>query len=53
VHSFGEWISPHRLKRVQDVFWRPETDLDRGLYRCRSGYRAEFAAGASDDDDYE
>jgi len=38
VYSLGEWISPHRLRRVQDLLWRAETDTAMRLYRCRSGY---------------
>jgi CRISPR-associated protein Csy2 len=41
VYSFGEWISPHRLTRVQELLWRPESDLEKGLYRCYSGYQNE------------
>ena len=54
VYSLGEWISPHRLHNVDDLFWHAETDTAKGLYRCRSGYvapgtEAEFL----DDDAYE
>lgn len=38
VYSLAEWISPHRLDRVQDLLWRAETDAQKGLYRCHSGY---------------
>ena len=38
VYSLGEWISPHRLQSVQALLWHAETDSDKGLYRCRSGY---------------
>jgi CRISPR-associated protein Csy2 len=41
LYSFGEWISPHRLDRVQELLWRPQTDIERGLYRCYSGYSRE------------
>ena len=39
IYSFGEWISPHRLRSVDELWWRAETDPDKGLYRCRSGYQ--------------
>jgi CRISPR-associated protein Csy2 len=41
IYSFGEWISPHRLKRVQELLWRPEANLDTGVYRCYSGYQRD------------
>ncbi|GAB7537292.1 type I-F CRISPR-associated protein Csy2 [Burkholderia sp. 3C] len=39
VYSFGEWLSPHRLTHPHELMWAPETDTERGLYRCRSGYQ--------------
>ena len=53
VYSLGEWISPHRLHSVDDLFWHTdEADAAKGLYRCRSGYVAPGAQGdAMDDDD--
>ncbi|MCK9510310.1 MAG: type I-F CRISPR-associated protein Csy2 [Pigmentiphaga sp.] len=38
VYSIGQWISPHRLRQVQDLFWWPDYQPDAGLYRCRNGY---------------
>lgn len=38
VYSLGEWISPHRLQSMQALLWHAETDSEKGLYRCRSGY---------------
>ncbi|BBP95854.1 CRISPR type I-F system protein Csy2 [Burkholderia sp. SFA1] len=43
IYAFGQWISPHRLKDVHELFWKPETDLAKGVYRCRSGYAHESA----------
>lgn len=51
VYSFGEWVSPHRLKHVHELLWRAETDLDTGLYRCRSGYVHDRSTSASADDE--
>ncbi len=43
VWSIGQWISPHRLKRLDDLFWVPDHDpehpTEHGLYRCRNAYR--------------
>ncbi|MCW5236212.1 type I-F CRISPR-associated protein Csy2 [Verminephrobacter eiseniae] len=38
VYSFGEWISPHRLSQPEELWWYPETDQAKGLYRCRNGH---------------
>lgn len=38
LHSVGEWISPHRLTRADQLLWRPEHDPSTGRYRCRSAY---------------
>lgn len=42
VWSLGQWISPHRLKRLDDLYWVPDHDPDHptehGLYRCRNAY---------------
>ena len=38
VYSLGEWISPHRLHNVQALLWHADTNSEKGLYRCRSGY---------------
>jgi CRISPR-associated protein Csy2 len=50
VYSMGQWISPHRLNHVHEMMWRPETDVETGLYRCRSGYMPDaLASGWTDD----
>ena len=51
VYSLGEWISPHRLQSVQALLWHAETDSEKGLYRCRSGYQPTGAAAALGDDE--
>lgn len=42
VWSMGQWIGPHRLNRLDDLFWVPDHDpehpTEHGLYRCRNGY---------------
>ena len=52
VYSLGEWISPHRLQNVQALLWHAETDGDKGLYRCHSGYQPA-GLGATPWDDEE
>lgn len=39
VYSIGEWISPHRLDRLEQLLWWPEIDETTGLYRCRNAYQ--------------
>ncbi|MBQ0959802.1 type I-F CRISPR-associated protein Csy2 [Ideonella sp. 4Y11] len=40
IWSIGQWISPHRLRRLNDLIWqsghdhRSEQPNDHGLYRC-------------------
>ncbi|MDF1484520.1 type I-F CRISPR-associated protein Csy2 [Ramlibacter sp. H39-3-26] len=46
VYSLGEWISPHRLRSLEQLLWHAETDAAQGLYRCRSGYAADAAPDA-------
>lgn len=40
VWSMGQWISPHRLRRLSDLVWQPDTSPDDvpTLYRCINGY---------------
>ncbi len=40
VYSLGQWISPHRLSRVEDLLWYSDHDPASGLYQCRNDYRA-------------
>ena len=43
VWSMGQWVSPHRLKKLSDAVWAPDHDLSQpdghGLYRCVNAYR--------------
>jgi CRISPR-associated protein Csy2 len=40
VWSVGQWVSPHRLKRLSDLVWAPDNDynphqpMHQTLYRC-------------------
>lgn len=51
VYSFGGWIGPHRLRTVDQLLWWPESDLETGLYRCRSGYHHDHEDPDSHTDD--
>lgn len=39
VYSMGQWISPHRLGDVSELFWEPIHDPITGLYRCINAFR--------------
>ncbi|MCL7715817.1 type I-F CRISPR-associated protein Csy2 [Stenotrophomonas mori] len=52
IYSMGEWIGPHRLDHLDALLWQAETDLERGVYRCRNGYIASDGPGEIDDDFY-
>ena len=51
VYSLGEWVSPHRLPSVQALLWHAETDQEKGLYRCRSGYQPAGTDALHSDDE--
>ncbi|WP_066342385.1 type I-F CRISPR-associated protein Csy2 [Azohydromonas lata] len=39
VYGMGQWISPHRLNRFEDLFWYvPAHEDSPDLYRCSNGY---------------
>ena len=48
VYSLGEWISPHRLSRLQDLLWYSDHDEAAGLYRARNDYRAPVSVASTD-----
>lgn len=39
LYSVGQWISPHRLQRPEELLWYVANDLDVGLYRLNNDYR--------------
>lgn len=42
--SMGQWISPHRLRSFDDLFWYAEVKGEqRNIYRCRNDYVAPAA----------
>jgi CRISPR-associated protein Csy2 len=43
--SMGQWISPHRLKGLDDLFWYAHTEGDaQDGYHCRNDYAPEILA---------
>lgn len=48
IWSMGQWISPHRLKRLDDLVWYAETEGDdHSTYRCRNNYTPDTTATAA------
>jgi CRISPR-associated protein Csy2 len=44
IWSIGEWISPHRLKNLDDLFWYARTENEvHQTYRCLNDYTPEVA----------
>ena len=38
VYSIGEWLSPHRLKNFEQIFWRYDAQAESGWYLCKNNY---------------
>ncbi|WP_437879681.1 type I-F CRISPR-associated protein Csy2 [Pseudomonas sp. LRF_L74] len=38
LYSIGQWLSPHRLRDVEDLLWFASADPHAGLYRCHNLY---------------
>lgn len=38
IYSIGQWISPHRLTRPEDLLWYVDNDLEAGVYRLNNDY---------------
>lgn len=38
LYSIGQWLSPHRLRDVDDLLWYASAAPDAGLYRCNNPY---------------
>jgi CRISPR-associated protein Csy2 len=36
IYSLGQWVSPHRLNDINDIFWSYSYDADEGLYFCKN-----------------
>ena len=39
VYSVGQWLSPHRIKDIQQIFWRYHQEDD--WYLCKNSYQPE------------
>lgn len=41
LYSLGEWVSPHRLSRLEQLLWHRTSDVEAGIYQCTNRY-ADF-----------
>ena len=39
VYSVGEWLSPHRVAKLNDLIWRYCAEAESGWYLCRNLYQ--------------
>ncbi len=39
VYNVGEWLSPNRVGKLDDLIWRHETEPKSGWYLCQNGYK--------------
>lgn len=38
AYSIGEWVSPHRITSLSQLFWYHHSDIDAGEYHCINHY---------------
>ncbi|KFI21589.1 type I-F CRISPR-associated protein Csy2 [Nitrosococcus oceani] len=41
VYSLGQWLSPHRITRWEDLLWHYQADPDSGWYLCANQWQPE------------
>lgn len=41
VYTLGQWVSPHRIKKLEDLFWSYHAETESGWYLCKNSYRPE------------
>ncbi len=39
VYSMGQWVSPHRLRDLDQLTWQADYNATTGLYRCVNAYQ--------------
>ncbi|MCD6439976.1 type I-F CRISPR-associated protein Csy2 [Halomonas sp. XH26] len=44
LYSMGEWVSPHRMKKPEDLLWYVDNDEEAGLYRLNNDYHLRASA---------
>ena len=43
LYSLGEWLSPHRIKHIDQLYWYYKHDESLGHYLCANNYQAAQA----------
>lgn len=38
LFGIGQWLSPHRLQKPEQILWYADSQPEQGLYRCRNDY---------------
>ncbi|MHB8056794.1 MAG: type I-F CRISPR-associated protein Csy2 [Desulfuromonadaceae bacterium] len=41
VYSVGEWLSPHRVSKLEQLIWRYHAEPETGWYLCRNLYQTK------------
>lgn len=49
VYSVGQWLSPHRIVRWEDLLWHYQANPDTGWYLCANHWQPEEEVEASFD----
>lgn len=44
LYTIGQWVSPHRLSRPEELLWYVDNDLEAGLYRLANDFPARHIA---------
>jgi CRISPR-associated protein Csy2 len=44
LYSLGEWISPHRIERLEQLLWYPSADPKNGIYICKNHFSKNLIA---------
>ncbi|WP_020680649.1 type I-F CRISPR-associated protein Csy2 [Marinobacterium rhizophilum] len=47
LYSLGEWIGPHRLSTLEQLFWHTSADTESGIYRCINHYSDSLTVATS------
>lgn len=38
AYSFGEWLSPHRINKFEQILWSYQSQPEQGWYLCQNDY---------------
>jgi CRISPR-associated protein Csy2 len=49
LYSLGEWLSPHRIKQIEQLYWYYKHDDSLGHYLCANNYQVPVASELTND----